>query len=336
LSGRIIEGSASDVNRGDKLLPGKIALSLACGDYEIVRPLKEGLVEAEGIELTILTGQDSNTRHWRFLRNREYDVAELSCSSYAVARDQGLPFTAIPVFLHRRFRHGFIYINTGKGITKPADLIGRKIGLKQFQSTAIVWMRGILEHEYGVPHGSVEWYPELDESVEFEPPPGVTIKRLPHDKSVVSMLVSGELDAALHPELIRPIRDHDPRVARLFADYRREEESYYRKTGIFPIMHLLGIRQELVGTHPWIPRALTLAFDQAREIAMRRMREAALVPLVFYGEALEEQQQMFGPDPWEYGLGARNRHNIDTLIDYSQEQGQTRKRRSLEELFVAV
>jgi len=214
-------------------LPGKIALSLACGDYEIVRPLKEGLVEPEGIELTILTGQDSNTRHWRFLRNREYDVAELSCSSYAVARDQGLPFTAIPVFLHRRFRHGFIYINAGKGIRSPRDLLGRKIGLKQFQSTAIVWMRGILEHEYGVPHNAVEWYPELDESVEFEPPPGVTINRLPHDKSVVSMLVSGELDAALHPELIRPIREHDPRVGRLFADYRSEEESFYRKTGIF-------------------------------------------------------------------------------------------------------
>jgi len=317
-------------------LPGKIALSLACGDYEIVRPLKEGMVEAEGIELTLLTGQDSNTRHWRFLRNREYDLAELSCSSYAVARDQGMNFTAIPVFLHRRFRHGFIYINSGKAISKPTDLIGKKIGLKQFQSTAIVWMRGILEHEYGVPHDSVEWYPELDESVEFEPPPGVTIKRLPHDKSVVSMLVSGELDAALHPERIRPIRERDPRVGRLFPDYRREEESYWKKTGIFPIMHLLGIRQELVEAHPWVPQALTRAFDRSKEIAMRRMRDTSLVPLVFYGEALAEQESMFGADPWEYGLGPRNRHILDTLIDYSQEQGQTRIRRSLDELFVKV
>ena len=317
-------------------MPGKIALSLACGDYEIVRPLKEGLVEPEGIALTILTGQDSNTRHWRFLRNREYDLAELSCSSYAVARDQDLPFTAIPVFLHRRFRHGFIFVNASKGIAKPTDLIGRKIGLKQFQSTAIVWMRGILEHEYGVPHDSVEWYPELDESVEFEPPPGVTIKRLPHEKSVVSMLVAGELDAALHPELIRPIRERDPRVGRLFPDYRREEERYWQKTGIFPIMHLLGIRQELVAAHPWIPDSLYRAFDRAKEIAMQRMRDASLVPLAFYGEALAQQEEMFGRDPWEYGLGVRNRRTLDTLIDYVQEQGQTRRRRALDELFAPL
>ncbi len=115
----------------------KIPLTLACGDYEIVRALKEGAVVPDGIDLTVLTAMDSTTRHWRFLRNRDFDMAEVSASSYIVARDQGFPFRALPVFLHRRFRHGFVFINTGKGIAKPQDLIGRKIGVKSFLVTAV-------------------------------------------------------------------------------------------------------------------------------------------------------------------------------------------------------
>ncbi|HEX6093002.1 MAG TPA: ABC transporter substrate-binding protein, partial [Dongiaceae bacterium] len=126
-------------------MPKKIPLTLACGDYEIVRALKEGEVEPDGIDLTILTDMDSTTRHWRFLRNADFDMAETSASSYIVARDQDFPITAIPVFLHRRFRHGFVFINTTKGIKKPTDLIGRKIGVKSFLVTACHWMRGILE-----------------------------------------------------------------------------------------------------------------------------------------------------------------------------------------------
>src|SRR5262249_27724297 len=160
----------------------------ACGDYEIVRPLKEGLVQPDGIELTILTAMDSTTRHWRFLRKNEFDVAEVSSSSYIISRDRGMPFHAIPVFLHRRFRHGFIFINTTKGITKPTDLIGRRVGVKSYQVSAILWMRGILEQEYGVPHLSIEWFSELDEDVEFNPPKGLKLTRIPEEKSIETML----------------------------------------------------------------------------------------------------------------------------------------------------
>ena len=153
---------------------------------------------------------DSTTRHWRFLRGEEFDLAEVSCSSYLVARDQGHELNALPVFLHRRFRHGFIFINTDKGIREPKDLAGRRIGLKQYQATAIVWMRGILEHEYGVPHRSIEWVCELDESIDFKPPPGLRITRLNNDQSVETMLAEGELDAVLHPDLIKPLREKDP------------------------------------------------------------------------------------------------------------------------------
>ncbi len=221
----------------------KLQLTLACGDYEIVRPLKEGLVRPDGIELTMVTAMDSTTRHWRFLRNREFDVAEVSGSSYIVGHDKGLPFHAIPVFLHRRFRHGFVFINTGKGITKPTDLIGRKVGVKSYQVTAILWLRGILEQEYGVPHTSIEWFSELDEDVAFNPPEGLRLTKIPDDKSIETMLAEGEIDALLHPDIIAPILAKDPRVGRLFPDYKQEEVAYYKKTGIFPIMHVLGLKQ---------------------------------------------------------------------------------------------
>ncbi len=198
-----------------------------------MRALKDGSVTADGIELNVLTKMDSTTRHWRFLRNREFDVAEVSCSSYIVGKDQGIPIDSLPVFLHRRFRHGFIYTNTAKNIRNPKDLIGKRVGLKQFQATAIVWLRGILQHEYGVPLNTIEWVCELDETIEFTPPPDLKISRVKHEQSVEEMLAEGELDAVIHPDLIRPIMNKDPRVGRLFPDYRAEEIAYFKKTGIF-------------------------------------------------------------------------------------------------------
>lgn len=317
-------------------MSSRIPLTLACGDYEITRALKDGTVRADGIDLTVLTEMDSTTRHHRFLRKREFDVAEVSSSSYLVARDQGLPFTAIPVFLHRRFRHGSAYINTGKGIRRPQDLVGRKVGLKAYQASAVLWLRGILEHEYGVPHRSIEWFTDLDEHVDFTPPPGLKLTRVPESKSVEAMLTEGELDALLHPDIIAPIADKDPRVARLFPNYREEQIAYYKKTQIFPIMHVMGLRQEIVDKYPWAPLNLQVAFNKAKAIAMRRLENPRIVPLVLYREAWEEQEEIFGPDPWEYGLSERNRHNLETLVGYAHEQGLIKRRIPLEELFLAV
>jgi 4,5-dihydroxyphthalate decarboxylase len=311
-------------------------LTLACGDYEIVRALKEGSVQPDGIELTVLTDMDSTTRHWRFLRNRDFDVGEVSCSSYLVSRDQGLPFHAIPVFLHRRFRHGFIFINTTKGIEKPADLIGRKIGVKQFQSSANLWMRGILEHVYDMPHRSVEWFAELDESIEFDVPDDLKLSRLADDKSVEAMLAEGELDGLLHPDLIKPLLDKDPRVGRLFPNVKQEEVAYYKKTGIFPIMHVMGIRREIVEKYPWVPINLYHAFNEAKALAMSRMENPRIVPLAWYREAWEEQEEIMGRDPWEYGLGDNNRNQLEILVGYSHEQGLIKRRIPLDELFLNV
>jgi 4,5-dihydroxyphthalate decarboxylase len=317
-------------------MPTTVELTLACGDYEIMRPLKDGTVRPDGIDLKVVTHMDSPTRHWRFLRNREFDMAEVSSSSYVAARDNGLPFRAIPVFPHRRFRHGFYYVNTSKGITKPADLKGRKVGVKFFLNSAALWQRGILQHEYGVPFTDMDWYTELDEDVDAPPVKGVRISRVPQGKTIINMLVDGELDAILHPDLIKPIRERDPRVGRLFPDYKAEEAKWFKKTGIFPIMHVLGFRQDIVEKYPWVPVNMFNAFEEAKAVAMDRMENPRIVPLAWYREAWEEQEEIFGPDPWEYGLTPRNRHNLETLVGYSHEQGLIKRRIPLEELFLSV
>jgi len=312
----------------------RLNLTLACGDYDLVRPLKDGNVLPDGIELTMLTNMDSTTRHWRMIRNREFDVAELSLSSYMAAKFRDYPFEAIPVFLHRRFRHGFIFINTSAGIDKPADLAGKRVGLKTWQTTALLWLRGILEHDYGVAQRDVNWFTELDEDVEFTPPAGYSIEKVAPGKHVEAMLADGELDALLHPDLIDPLVEGDPRVARLFPDYKAVEIDYFKRTGIFPIMHVTAIRKEIVEAHPWVPYELMRAFAQAKTLAYQRADNPRMVPLAWQREAWEEQQQVLGPDPWQYGLGDANRHNLETAIGYSYESGLIGRRMEVEELFL--
>ena len=313
-----------------------IPITLACGNYEITRALKDGIVTPDGVDLTVLTDMDSTTRHWRFLRNREFDMAETSASSYIVARGHDFPIDAIPVFLHRRFRHGFVFINTQKGITKPTDLIGRRIGIKSFLVTAIHWMRGLLEKEYGVPHRSVEWVAELDEDVDFTPPPGLRLTRLPADRSVEDMLAEGELDAVIHSDIIKPFVAKDPRVGRLWPNYKQEEIAFYGRTGIFPIMHVMGIRRELVERHPWLPINMFHAFNKAKTIGMEKAMNPRLVPLAWYQEAMEEQEQILGDDPWEYGITEKNRKTLEMLAGFSFEQGLLPRKFSLDELFLPV
>jgi 4,5-dihydroxyphthalate decarboxylase len=314
----------------------KLELTFACGDYEIMRALKEGIVRPEGIELTVLTDMAASPRHWRFLRGREFDMAEVSGSGYVAARDRDLAFRAIPVFPHRRFRHGFIFINTAKGINAPKDLIGRTVGTKGYLFTAGVWMRGILEHDYGVPHQSMQWLSELDEDVDFTPPPGLKLTRVPAGHSLDDMLAAGEIDALFSPDLIEPLRAGDKRVGRLFPSYKGEEIAFYRRTGIFPIMHVVGIKQEIVERHPWVAINMYKAFVRAKALAMERMENPRIVPLAWYRESWEEQEAVLGKDPWEYGLTERNINNFERLVTYSLEQGLSRRRHSLDELFLNV
>lgn len=315
-------------------MSSKLHLTFATGDYESIRALKEGSVRPDGIELTVLTNMTSDTRHWRMLRNREFDIAELSMSNYLMAKYTGLPFTAIPVFLHRRFRHGFIFLNTNKGIKKPADLIGRRVGLRNFQATANLWIRGILEHEHGLPHRSVHWLKQDEEEVDWTPPADLDIQRIAPGKSVEKMLMEGELDALIHPEIIQPILAKDQRVNRLFPNYRELEIDYYKRTGIFPIMHTTAIKQEIVDKNPWVAINLMQAFEESKKAAYKRMENPRIVPLAWFRSFLEEQEELLGHDPWVYGLGEINRNALETLMQYSREQGLLGRKMSLEELFI--
>lgn len=311
-----------------------LALHLACGDYEITRPVNQGMVVPEGVSLSVTTSLNSTDRHAQFLNEGRFDVAELSASSYIMARDRGLPFRAIPVFPHRRFRHGFAFINTEKGIHVPQDLAGRTVGVTAFQATALVWLRGILQHEHGLAHRSVRWVSDLDEDIPFDPPAGLHLTRLPMGVSVATLLARGEIDAVLHTDVIPPILDGDSRVARLFPDYRAQEEVYLRRTGIFPIMHVLAMRADIADRHPWLAGSLYRAFDAAKTMALQRMANPRVAPLAWYQEAWERERALLGPDPWKYGLDASNVRTLETLSAYLAEQGLCRRAWAAEDLFL--
>ncbi len=311
----------------------KLRLTLATGDYEIVRAVKEGSVEPDGIQLTHLTDMDSGTRHDRMVRNREFDICELSGSSTLMAKDRGYDLVAIPVFLHRRFRHGFIFINSNKGIKKPTDLIGRKIGLGTYQSSALLWIRGILEDEFQVPHKKIHWKVQNEEELPFTPPQDLDLQRTPGGKNVEFMLAEGELDAVIAPNPVAPYVHKDPRVKRLFENYQELEVDYYRRTEIFPIMHIMVIKEEIVKKYPWVPLSLLVAFERAKTVAYRNMRNPRRVPLAWFQYTQERQEELMGPDPWAYGVNDANRKVVGTMIRYGYGQGIISRELSVDDLF---
>jgi 4,5-dihydroxyphthalate decarboxylase len=312
----------------------KLALSLACGDYEITRPLMDGTVEPDGIDLRVLTGPGSRERHWRMARNSEYDICEFNACAYFMARDRGVRWNALPVFLHRRFRHGFVFVNTSKVIAKPADLIGRRIGGTNFQPAGSIWLRGILEEYYAVPHRKMIWVTERPEDIAFIPAPGLQIERIGADKSLDDMLAAGELDAMISPTFPKPFLRGDKRVARLFPNYKEIEIDYFLRTGVFPIMHLTVIRQEILDEHPWVAASLVRGFEKAKQMAYERVRNPRVVPLAWFSAAWEEQNEILGSDPWAYGLGLANRNNLATAIRYTHQQGLIGREITVAELFV--
>jgi len=311
----------------------KLRLTVAAGDYDIVRPLKEGLVEAAGLELIFLTDMGPRERHWRLARKTEFDVCEENVGAYFIARDQNHPITAIPVFLHRRFRHGFVFINAAAGIKSAKDLIGKQIGGTNFMPAGNIWMRGILEERYGLPHRTITWVTDRSEDIAFDAPSDLRIEMKKSAKSLNDMLADGDIPAMISPTIPRPFVLGDRRVARLFPDYKQVEIDYYRETGIFPIMHVTTIRQEIVDKYPWVTTNLVKAFEASKQMAYQRVKNPRMVPLAWVRTAVEEQQDILGPDPWQYGLTDANRKNLETIQRYVHQQGMASKLRQLGELF---
>lgn len=311
----------------------KVQLTLACGDYDLTRPLIEGVVQPEGIDLIVLP-MGSPERHWRMVRHEEFDVSELSLSSYLLCKAAGRAFTAIPVFPHRRFRHSYIFCNVHSGIEQPADLAGKKVGLRTLQVTAGVWVRGILASEYGLPLRSIRWYTQDPEDLPIEFPKDFMIERLPEGSNPDTMLVEGRLDAVIYPEILPSIARGDSRVRRLFENYKEVEIEYYKKTGIFPIMHTVVIKNSVLARYPWVARNLLKAFTEAKQICFKRMEDPRRISLAWVRELFEEQRRIMGPDPWPYDLES-NRKALETFIGYAHDQGMIPRPFEVEELFVS-
>jgi 4,5-dihydroxyphthalate decarboxylase len=318
----------------------RIPLALACGDYDRTRALMDGRVDVEGCDLTYLPMEPEEIFH-RAFKHQEFDACEISFSSYLRTVDAGnAPYVGIPAFVSRLFRHSGIYIRTDRGIREPADLKGKTIGVPEYQITAVVWLRGIMQDEYGVKPADIRWRQGgIEEAGRTERTPlkavgGVELKAIPSDKTLSGMLEAGELDALFTARAPSCFLRGAPNVARLFPRYREVEQTYYRKTGIFPTMHLVGIRRHLVHAHPWLPASLYKALCAAKTYAMRDIREINALPITlpWHVAEAEETAALMGEDYWRYGAH-ENAKEIETLARYAHEQGLIGRRIGIDELF---
>ncbi len=313
----------------------RLQLTFAAGGYDFVRPLADGTVKPDGIDLVVLSGMGSGERHHRMGHGHEFDICEFNAAAYLAARDRdypwtraaGIPASAFPARLRLR-QHGD-GDRDAAGPARQAASAGRR-----FSPPAMCGCVAFCEEHYGAPHREVTWFVEREDAVDFTPPAGLRYERVPDGVRAEKMMLDGELDALLSPDLPHAFLKGDKRIARLFADNKEEEVAYFKKTGIFPIMHVTLIKRELVERHPWVPNTLMKAFNQAKEIAYRRILNPRNVALAWVRNALEEQIAVLGPDPWEFGLTDKNRKNLETLQRYCAQQGIVRQQRPLEELFI--
>ena len=308
-------------------------ITFAGGDYDRTHALIEGTIKPEGLELDwkVLPYHEIWTR---MLNRYEFDASELSLSSYLIARTMGKPLIAVPVFPARAFRHSCIFVNAKSGIREPRDLMGKKVGLAEFQQTATVWMRGALQHEYGVDLEKIRWFSWSKSRMEIEMARGYDITQIPVGSAPDEMLASGELDAMICANLFPSMLNGRPEIRRLFENYPEVEAAYFKKTGIFPIMHTVAMREELWKEAPEIAVNLLKAFQQAKLQAYERLNDLSpyKISLVWFREPLQRQREILGGDPWPYGL-EKNRHVVETLMGYLYEQGLAPKKIPVEELF---
>ena len=218
------------------------------------------------------------------------------------------------------------------GIEKPRNLEGRRVGIRTWQTTAILWIRGILEEHYGVDLTTIQWFRQDEEDIPFTLPPRFKLTQLSRDQNVNRMLVEGEVDALIHAEIPSSFKQGDPRVRRLFVDAKAEEQRYYRATGIFPLMHTVVIKESLLARSPWVATALLKAFRESKELAWRQMEDPRRVSLAWLRDLIEEQRELLGRDPWPYDLPA-NRTALETMIRYAHRHGMIRDAMSPESLF---
>jgi 4,5-dihydroxyphthalate decarboxylase len=318
----------------------RLNLTLACWNYDRTRALQDGSVTPDGIDLTYLSLPVEET-FFRMLRYREFHAAEMSLSSYTVSRAAADPaLIAIPAFVSRCFRHGSIFVSAKSGIEKPADLVGKRVGVPEYQMTAPVWIRGILQDEYGIAPDSVEYLSGgeeetgRDEKIALNLPPRFRLRPIGPDQTLARMIAAGEIDALQTARAPSTFFSRPDAVRRLFPDYAAVEHDYFRKTGIFPIMHVVVIRRDVYESNPWVAQSLFKAFVQAQRLAYDDLATSAALKTMLPWQlaAVDEARQLMGPDWWSYGF-APNRHVLDTFLRYHHEQGLSPRRLQPEELF---
>jgi len=275
------------------------------------------------------------------IRYKEFHASEMSFSSYLINYSRGnMDLIAIPVFPSRMFRHSAIYINKDSGIKRPEDLRGKKVGVPEYQVTAAVWVRGLLQHEYGVSPKEMKWFtgglenPGREEKIPIHLPPSIKILPIPPEKTLSKMLEEGEIDALITPRVPSTYQYGKTKIKRLFEDFQEEEIKYYEKHKIFPIMHTIVIRQDIYKNYPWVAQSLFKAFSLAKEICLQNLSDTSALrySLPWLLGNLEITRKIMGEDFWPYGI-EKNLKTINTLIQYSTEQGLIKKGIKIEELF---
>jgi len=318
----------------------RLQLSVAIGPYDRMMPLVGGEVGIDAVDPQFMLLEPEEI-FFRAMRHEAFDVCELSLSSYALRVARGdSPYVAVPVFPSRAFRHTCIVVRADRGIRSPADLRGKRIGMPEYQLTANVWARAILEEEYGVHQRDIAWVrggyetPGRIEKLSVTLPEGVRVEDAPAGRTISGMLAEGELDGVMGPRAPSCFERGDPNIRWLFDDPTAEAVAWYEKTRIFPVMHVLGIRRPLVEAHPWLPGAVVKAFGRSKRIALERLTDtsATKVTLPFVEENLRRARQMMGEDFFSYGL-APNRHVFDYFLRHHHAQSLSDRALAPEELF---
>jgi len=316
----------------------KLNLSVAVGPYDRTRALIDGAVQIDGVNATCMTLSPEEI-FFRAFRHAEFDICELSMSSFTVKTSQGnCPYVGVPAFVSRAFRHNAIYVRTDR-IKKPSDLKGKKVGVPEYQLTANVWARAILEDDHGVKPSDIHWVrggiedADRPEKISVKLPADVRIEDAPAGKSISALLAEGAIDGFIAP---RPpsLPKNTPHVGWLFADPIAASTDYFKRTGIFPIMHIVGVRRELADMHPWLPGAVLKAFEQAKSVALAQLSDtsATKVTLPFVEERLREARALMGEDFWSYGV-APNRKTLESFLRQHHREGLSSRLVTPDELF---
>ena len=313
-------------------------VTIACAPYDRIRPIADGSVGVEGCGVTFVPMGPEEV-FFRAFRYAEFDVTELSLNSYMMSTTRGAcEYVAIPVYPSRCFRHSSIYVRADRGIASPGDLRGRIVGTPEYQQTANVWVRGMLEDGYGVAPGDMIWRtggqeePGRDERTPLDAPPGIDLAAIPRDRYLSEMFEAGELDAYMTARAPSPYLNGSPTIARMFPDWKAAERDYFAKTKLFPIMHVIGVKKAIAEAHPWLARALYDAFTDAKALAALDNIGALKATLPWVVAEVAETKALMGEDYWPYGVAA-NRHALETVARYSYDQGLATRPLSVEELF---